>query len=122
MACLPITELSDAEREALDAYEGAVVACTEWVRHNVKPGTEEWRSYRGRLDCFVRWGIGARERFGRWPDHPRRLRDILHPLEKLLSGAYHAAGAEGREKLEPYVQVIERLTDGRGVGLLHHIR
>ena len=97
-----MTELTDAEREALAAYEGAVVACTEWVRRNVKPGTEEWRSYRGQLDCFVRWGIAARERMGRWPDSPGRLRDILHPLEKLLVGAYNAAGAESREQLEAY--------------------
>lgn len=122
MAYFPETELTEAEREALAAYEGAVVVCTEWVRQNVKPGTEEWRFYRGRLDCFVRWGIGARERFGRWPAYPGRLRDILHPLEKLLCGAYNAAGAESREQLEPYVQVIEKLTGGRGAGLLRHIR
>ena len=118
----PETELTEAEREALNAYEGAVVACTEWVRQHVTPGTEEWRFYRGRLDCFVRWGISARERFGRWPDHPGRMRDILHPLEKLLGGAYGAAGAESREKLEPYVQVLERLTSRRGAGMPRHVR
>ncbi len=122
MGYYPVTELTEAEREALDAFEGAVVACTEWVRRNVEPGTEDWRFYRGRLDCFVRWGIGAREQFGRWPATPHRLRDILHALEKLLCGAYHAAGAESREALEPYVQVVERLTGGRGAGLLRHIR
>lgn len=123
-----VPDFMEQERLVLEAYENAVVACTEWVRVHYTPGTADWKHVRGMLDCFVRYGINARARFleqlagSEPPPDLRQVRGDLHALEKLLTGAYNWAGAESREKLEPYVQLIERLTDGHGVGLLHLIR
>lgn len=121
-------DFMEQERLVLEAYEKAVVACTEWVRTHYEPGTSDWKHAHGMLDCFVRYGINARARYldqlagSEPPPDQRQVRGDLHALEKLLTGAYNWAGAESREAFEPYVRLIEELTDGRGVGLLDRIR
>jgi hypothetical protein len=56
-------DFTEQERQVLEAYEKAVVACTEWVRVHYALGTPDWKHVRGMLDTFVKYGINARARF-----------------------------------------------------------
>ena len=115
--------ISADERRAVDAYEGAVLTCTEWVRANVEPGSPEWKNIRGMLDCYVRFGINVRADLvsgtGIWAAAEAsedRISIIGHALQKLLAGAWRLAPLGDRHRLLPFIDAARELGRGRRCG------
>jgi hypothetical protein len=113
---VPMPDITPDERRAMDAYEGAVVTCAEWVREHVRPGTEEWKYARGMLDCFVRFGIKLREELvsgtGIWADPSQgvgRVTMLLRVSRKLLSSAWGHAPSRDRPLLWPFLKTMREL-------------